>query len=148
MIESHREKPNGSPALPKLREPFTEPKGFTAMVAQTTCSPARQCWLRAWDRARTEKLIPFRNVDGTWTVKSYTVRVTGAGWSALSCDCAAGRNTRVCKHVAVTAKAIAAGVRPIRPALVAVDGAERAAHKAVIAAEVAAGIDPLAVCFG
>jgi hypothetical protein len=85
------------------------------MVPQSTCSPTRQCWLRAWDRARTEKLIPFPNVDGSWSCKSYTIAVTGAGWSDLSCTCPAGRNGRVCKHVAVVAKSIAAGVRPIRP---------------------------------
>jgi hypothetical protein len=118
------------------------------MVAQSTCSPARTCWLRAWDRAKAEKLIPFRNADGSWSCKSYTIATTGAGWSALSCTCAAGRNGRICKHVAVTAKAIAVGVRPIRPALVALEGAEKVAYKATIAAEVAAGIDPLACCFG
>src|SRR5690348_14005102 len=94
------------------------------MVAQVSCSPARQCWLRAWDRAKAEKLIPFRNADGSWSVKSYTVSITGTGWCDLACTCAAGRNGRVCKHVAVTAKAIAAGVRPIRPTLRALEGAE------------------------
>ena len=79
-----------------------------------TCSPARACWLRAWDRAKAEKLIPFLNADGTWAVKSYTITITGAGWSDLSCNCAAGRNGRICKHAAVTAKAIAAHVTPIR----------------------------------
>lgn len=79
-----------------------------------TCSPARPCWLRAWDRAKAEKLIPFKNADGSWAVKSYTVSVVGAGWSDLTCNCAAGRNHRICKHAAVTAKAIAAHVTPIR----------------------------------
>ncbi len=115
MINESPRKAERLPPAAKLGEPFTEPKGFTAMVAQTTCSPARQCWLRAWDRARTEKLIPFRNVDGSWSVKSYTVRVTGAGWSDLSCDCAAGRNGRTCKHAAVVAFARANGLSPIRP---------------------------------
>jgi hypothetical protein len=119
------------------------------MVAQVSCSQTRQCWLRAWDRAKAERLIPFRNADGSWTVKSYTVRVTGAGWSALSCDCAAGRNHVICKHVAVTAKAIAVGVRPIRPALVALEGAEKAAPVFVpVASIVISGDDPLAVAFG
>jgi hypothetical protein len=127
------------------------------MVAQSTCSQTRQCWLRAWDRAKAEKLIPFRNADGSWTVKSYTVRVAGPGWSALSCDCAAGRNNRICKHVAVTAKAIAVGVRPIRPALVAQDRTETDAFISrkfgapafhPTASTVLTGSDPLATAFG
>jgi len=83
-------------------------------VATTTCSPARACWLRAWDRAKAEKLIPFRETPSTWAVKSYTVSVVGAGWSDLSCTCPAGRNHRICKHQAVVAKAIAVGVLPVR----------------------------------
>ena len=83
-------------------------------VQPTTCSPARACWLRAWDRAKVEKLIPFRETPTTWTVKSYTVTIIGAGWSDLSCSCPAGRNHRICKHAAVVAKAIAAGVLPIK----------------------------------
>jgi len=47
-------------------------------------------------------------------VKAYTVTITGAGWSDLSCTCPAGRNHRICKHAAVTAKAIAVGVLPIK----------------------------------
>jgi SWIM zinc finger len=80
----------------------------------TACSPARACWLRAWDRAKAEKLIPYRNADGSWTVKTYTVSVTGAGWSDLSCSCPAGTNHRICKHAAVVAKAIAMHVSPVR----------------------------------
>ena len=83
-------------------------------VQPTTCSPVRACWLRAWDRAKAEKLIPFRQTLTTWTVKAYTVTITGAGWSDLSCSCAAGRNHRICKHAAVVAKAIAVGVLPIK----------------------------------
>jgi hypothetical protein len=79
-----------------------------------TCAPARACWLRAWDRAKAEKLIPYRETLTTWTVKTYTVTVTGAGWSDLSCSCPAGRNGRICKHAAVVAKAIAAHVLPVR----------------------------------
>jgi hypothetical protein len=83
------------------------------MVPQATCSPARQCWLRAWQRAVDEKLVPYY-VDGThWAVKDYTVTVTGPGWSALACNCPAGRVGRVCKHCAVVAKAIALHVRPV-----------------------------------
>jgi hypothetical protein len=117
------------------------------MVAQVSCSPTRQCWLRAWDRAKSEKLIPFRNADGTWSCKSYTIAITGPGWSDITCTCAAGRNHRVCKHVAVVTKALAAGVRPIRPALVALEGAEKAAFRPT-ASLVIAGDDPLAVAFG
>ena len=80
----------------------------------TTCSPARACWLRAWDRAKAEKLIPYRNADGTWSVKQYTISITGAGWSDLSCSCPAGRQSKVCKHAAVVAKAIACRVSPVR----------------------------------
>jgi hypothetical protein len=90
------------------------------MVAQAPCSPTRQCWLRAWDRARTEKLIPYRNADGSWNVKFYTITVTGPGWSDLSCNCAGGSHSRICKHAAVVAFAISAGVRPIRPEVAAV----------------------------
>jgi len=87
----------------------------TTVAAQSTaCSPVRACWLRAWDRANAERLIPFRNDDSSWSVKSYTVAITGPGWSNLSCTCAAGRNGRICKHAAVVAKAIAVGVRPVR----------------------------------
>jgi hypothetical protein len=123
------------------------------MVAQSTCSQTRDCWLRAWDRAKAEKLIPFRNIDGTW---SYTIAATGPGWSALSCTCAAGRNGRICKHVAVTAKAIAVGVRPIRPALAAQDRTETDAYLNRMfgapafrptASTVIAGDDPLAAAF-
>ena len=86
-----------------------------AVAAQsTTCSPVRACWLRAWDRAKAEKLICYPNTDGSWSCKSYIVTVVGAGWSDLACNCAAGRNGRICKHASVVAKAIAVGVRPIR----------------------------------
>jgi hypothetical protein len=78
------------------------------------CSPARACWLRAWDRAKAEQLIPYRNAAGSWSVKTYTITVTGAGWSDLSCSCPAGCNGRVCKHAAVVAKAIATHVSPVR----------------------------------
>ena len=86
----------------------------TTTQTPATCSPVRACWLRAWDRAKSEKLIPYRNADGSWSVKGYTVAITGPGWSDLSCSCAAGRNHRICKHQAVTAKAIAVGVLPIK----------------------------------
>ncbi len=79
-----------------------------------TCSPVRACWLRAWDRAKTEKLIPYRETATTWAVKTYTITVTGAGWSDLSCSCPAGRSGRICKHAAVVAKAIVAHVLPVR----------------------------------
>jgi hypothetical protein len=83
------------------------------MVPQVTCSPARQCWLRAWDRAKSEKLIPYRNADGSWTVKSYTISPVGPGWSDLACTCAGNRHV-ACKHRAVVAKAVAVGIFPIR----------------------------------
>ncbi len=83
------------------------------MITQTACSPARQCWLRAWDRARTEKLIPYLNADGTWSVRGYTITVTGKGWSDLACTCPGGRHI-ACKHRSAVAKAIAVGVRPMR----------------------------------
>ena len=78
-----------------------------------TCSPARACWLRAWDRAKAEKLICYLNADGSWSVKTYTIRVTGAGWSDLSCTCAGNRHV-ACKHRAIVAKCLAVGIRPIR----------------------------------
>ena len=78
------------------------------------CSPARQCWLRAWDRAKAEQLIPYRETPTTWSVKTYTVTVTGPGWSDLACSCPAGTNHRICKHAAVVAKAIATRVSPVR----------------------------------
>ncbi len=84
------------------------------MVPQPTCSPARQCWLRAWERAKAEQLIPYHNADGTWMVKTYTITVTGAGWSDLRCSCPAGHKGLTCKHLAVVAKAIAVGVLPVR----------------------------------
>jgi hypothetical protein len=83
------------------------------MVPQATCSPARQCWIRAWQRAVDEKLVPYRNQDGTWTEKTYTVVATGLGWSDLTCTCAGSRHA-ACKHRAVVAKAIALHVRPIK----------------------------------
>jgi hypothetical protein len=117
------------------------------MVAQVSCSKTRTCWLRAWDRAKSEKLIPFRNADGTWSCKSYTIAITGPGWSDITCTCAAGRNGRICKHSAVVAFARANGLSPIRPALVALEGAEKAAFRPT-ASTVIAGDDPLAVAFG
>ena len=78
-----------------------------------TCAPARACWLRAWDRAKAEKLIPYPNPDGSWAVKSYTITPTGPGWSDLACSCPGNRHA-ACKHRAVVAKALASHVRPIR----------------------------------
>lgn len=72
-----------------------------------------QAWIAAWARARAEKLIPYRTAAGDWAVKDYTVRVTGPGWRDLACTCDAGRHGRICKHAAVTAKAIRLGVSPI-----------------------------------
>ncbi len=84
------------------------------MITRIICARVRQCWLRAWKRAKDEHLIPFRNLDGAWSVKTYIVTVTGAGWSDLSCTCPAGRHHRISKHVAVVVKAIAIGIRPVR----------------------------------
>jgi hypothetical protein len=81
------------------------------MLPQST---SRSCWLRAWQRAKEEKLIPYYTGGARWEVKDYTITVTGPGWSDLACTCLAGRNHLVCKHIAVTAKAIAVGVRPVR----------------------------------
>ena len=50
-----------------------------APTAPATCPAQRACWLRAWDRAKAEKLIPFRVSPGVWAVKAYTVTVTGPG---------------------------------------------------------------------
>ena len=109
------EKSRTAPIPAKRLEPFTESKGLTHMVPQATCSPARQCWIRAWERARTEKLIPSRTANrAIWMVKGYFVEATGAGWSDLVCTGPAGRAHRVCKHAAVVAKAIAIGVLPVR----------------------------------
>jgi hypothetical protein len=88
------------------------------------CSLTRACWLRAWDRAKAERLIPYHNADGSWTVKTYTVRVTGPGWSDLACDCPAGAHGRICKHMSVVAKAVACGVWPVRPRLCAICGSQ------------------------
>jgi hypothetical protein len=78
------------------------------------CSPTRACWLRAWDRAKAEQLIPYRETPTTWSVKTYTVTVTGAGWSDLVCNCTAGQNRRICKHLPPVAKCIAQHISPIR----------------------------------
>ena len=78
------------------------------------CSSVGQCWLRAWERAKAERLIPYRETLTTWTVKHYTVTVTGAGWSDLACSCPAGRSRKVCKHMAVVAKAISSHVLPVK----------------------------------
>jgi len=80
----------------------------------TACSSVGQCWLRAWERAKAERLIPYRETLTTWTVKHYTVTVTGAGWSDLACSCPAGRSHKTCKHMAVVAKAISAHVLPVK----------------------------------
>ena len=96
------------------------------------CSPARACWLRAWDRAKAEKLIPYNRAEGLWDVKGYSVAVTGPSWSDLACSCPAGTNHRICKHAAVVAKAIAAHVLPVR-------GTEKAGK------EVAAAVAPVQV---
>jgi hypothetical protein len=83
-------------------------------ATSTTCGTVGHCWLRAWERARAEQLIPYRDTPITWSVKHYTVTVTGAGWSDLICSCPAGRSHKICKHMAVVAKAISVHVRPIR----------------------------------
>jgi hypothetical protein len=80
----------------------------------TTCSSVDHCWLRAWERAKAELLIPYRETLTTWTVKHYTVTVTGTGWSYLACSCPAGRSRKICKHMAVVAKAISAHVVPVK----------------------------------
>ena len=80
----------------------------------TACSSVGQCWLRAWERAKAEQLIPYRETLTTWMVKHYTVTVTGAGWSDLACSCPAGRSHKICKHMAVVAKAISAHVLPVK----------------------------------
>jgi hypothetical protein len=71
-------------------------------------------WLRAWERAKVEQLIPYRDTLTTWSVKHYTVTVIGVGRSDLICSCPAGRSHKICKHMAVVAKAISVHVRPIR----------------------------------
>jgi len=83
-------------------------------TTSTTCGSVGDCWLRAWERAKAEQLIPYRETQTTWSVKHYTVTVTGAGWSDLICSCPAGRSHKICKHMAVVAKAISAHVLPIR----------------------------------
>ena len=80
----------------------------------TACGSVGQCWLRAWERAKAEQLIPYRDTLTTWSVKHYTVTLTGVGWSDLICSCPAGRSHKICKHMAVVAKAIAMHVLPVR----------------------------------
>lgn len=65
----------------------------------------RQSWVNAWQRAVSERLIPYRLDATSWLVKSYMVTATGPAWHALSCDCAAGQRGIPCKHGAVVAKA-------------------------------------------
>ncbi len=86
----------------------------SAGYVKTFAKLARACWLRAWDRAKAEQLIPYKWAEGLWDVKGYTVAVTGPGWSDLACSCPAGCNGRICKHAAVVAKAIALGGSPVR----------------------------------
>ena len=122
------------------------------MVPQATCSPAQTCWLRAWERAKAEKLIPFFVEPGVYSVKSYTVRVVGAGWAQLSCSCPAGSKGRVCKHVAVAAKARSVGVRPLRPLAPSTPAeiAQSEAIKSAVLAEMVNGMstaDPLFTVF-
>ena len=117
------------------------------MVPQAPCSPARQCWIRAFGRAKAEKLIPYRNADGTWTVKTYTVTVVGAGWSDLACSCPAGANGRICKHAAVVAKAISAHVLPIRGTEKGKEVAAPAAPFVPQASVLVSGPGPLAAAF-
>jgi hypothetical protein len=83
-------------------------------ATSTSCGSVGHCWLRDWERAKAEQLIPYRETLTTWSVKHYTVTVTGAGWSDLICSCPAGRSHKICKHMAVVAKAISAHVLPIQ----------------------------------
>jgi hypothetical protein len=113
------------------------------MVAQAAkTSPKYAAMVRAFDRAKEERLIAFRNADGTWAVKSYTLTVTGTGAADVRCNCSAGSKGLVCKHLVCVTFCRKHGVRPIRPVVAPV------AYKATVAAKVAASIDPLACCFG
>ena len=64
---------------------------------------------RGLDRAAAEKIVVFKRgawtlgvatvVGGTFIVKPYTITIVGAGPGDVTCNCAAGSNLRICKHL-------------------------------------------------
>ena len=104
-----------------------------AQPIQTAIRPrfSQAAMVRAIERATAEKLIPYRNADGTWSVKDYTVTPFGPRPQDVFCNCVAGQANICCKHWAATTYARKHGllpIRPVRPALTIVkafEGAEK-----------------------
>lgn len=63
-------------------------------------TPIRARLAAAASRAMAEGISARMNADGTWAVKTYTVRPFGMAAVDVRCDCPAGFAGLVCKHVA------------------------------------------------
>jgi hypothetical protein len=115
------------------------------VAAQSAITPAvdRAAWLRAWERAKAEKLIPFRSHPAFWIVKTYVVSVTGPRWFDLACTCKAGNRGLCFKHKAVVAKAVAAHVLPVRGTEKGKGAPQAPASPAIVSLSIPSPLDAL-----
>jgi hypothetical protein len=97
------------------------------MIAEAVAPTSRTSALsRAFERAKAERLLTFRNEDGTWSCKSYTLTVTGERPQDVACSCPAGTRGLICKHAVLVMFCRKHHVRPIRPVKpVMVNGMDR-----------------------
>jgi hypothetical protein len=97
------------------------------MVAKAPAfSPETEALARAFERAVAEKIVVYRVANPTmlgvasvvngWTLKPYTITITGEQPQDVTCDCASGQHGRACKHRAVAIFARQHHVYAQRPA--------------------------------
>lgn len=97
------------------------------MIAEAQAPASKADTLaRAFDRAKAERLVAFRNADGTWSCKDYTLTVTGDRPQDVSCSCPAGARGLTCKHAVCVMFCRKHHVLPVRPVeRVIVNGMDR-----------------------
>jgi hypothetical protein len=84
-------------------------------------SPQCAALARAFERARSERLVCFPAGAGVWECKTYTLVETGPMPQDVACDCIAGQRGLVCKHSVCVVFCRKHHVRPIRPSAPAID---------------------------
>ena len=97
------------------------------MVPAPNASPKAQALVRGFNRAVAEKLVIFRVdratmgvatvVNGTWTLKPYSIAITGPRAQDVTCDCTAAKRGLECKHRSLAVYCRRHSVYALRPAV-------------------------------
>lgn len=85
-----------------------------AIAASKPISPERAALARAFDRAKSERLVCFPAGPGAWECKSYRQVEIGPRPQDVACNCVAGQRGLTCKHAACVVFCRKYHVRPIK----------------------------------